>query len=33
MAYFNVPSIAQPLHLLLSSILITAVYYNWLRTV
>ncbi len=32
MAYFNVPSIAQPLHLLLSSVLITAVYYNWLRT-
>ncbi|MEO6453858.1 MAG: COX15/CtaA family protein [Ginsengibacter sp.] len=33
MAYFNVPSIAQPLHLLLSSILITAVYYSWLSTV
>jgi cytochrome c oxidase assembly protein subunit 15 len=33
MAYFNMPSIAQPLHLLLSSILITAVYYNWLKTV
>ncbi|MEO6328794.1 MAG: COX15/CtaA family protein [Ginsengibacter sp.] len=33
MAYFNIPSIAQPLHLLLSSILITAVYYLWLRTV
>lgn len=32
MAYFNVPPIAQPLHLLLSSILITTVYYNWLRT-
>lgn len=33
MAYFNVPSIGQPLHLLLSAILITTVYYNWLRTV
>jgi cytochrome c oxidase assembly protein subunit 15 len=32
MSYFNIPSIAQPLHLLLSSVLITAVYYCWLRT-
>jgi cytochrome c oxidase assembly protein subunit 15 len=32
MTYFDVPSLAQPLHLLLSAILITAVYYNWLRT-
>ncbi len=33
MAYFNMPAFAQPLHLLLSAILIVAVYYNWLRTV
>ncbi len=33
MAYFNMPAFAQPLHLLLSAILIIAVYYNWLRTV
>lgn len=33
MSYFNVPSIAQPLHLLLSSMLIILVYYIWLRTV
>lgn len=32
MAYFNMPSFAQPLHLLLSSVLITTVYYMWLRT-
>ncbi len=32
MAYFNMPSLAQPLHLLLSSMLVSAVYYNWLRT-
>lgn len=32
MAYFDIPSLAQPLHLLLSSILVSAVYYNWLRT-
>ena len=33
MTYFNMPAFAQPLHLLLSAILIIAVYYNWLRTV
>jgi len=33
MAYFDIPPIAQPLHLLLSSILVSSVYYNWLRTV
>jgi cytochrome c oxidase assembly protein subunit 15 len=33
MAYSNFPAIAQPLHLLLSSILITSVYYNWLTTI
>jgi cytochrome c oxidase assembly protein subunit 15 len=33
MSYMNIPAIAQPLHLLLSSILVTAVYYNWLKTV
>lgn len=33
MAYLNIPAFAQPLHLLLSSVLITAVYYNLLRTV
>jgi cytochrome c oxidase assembly protein subunit 15 len=32
MAYFDIPSLAQPLHLLFSSILVSAVYYNWLRT-
>lgn len=32
MTYLNVPAIAQPLHLLLSSVLITTLYYNWLRT-
>jgi cytochrome c oxidase assembly protein subunit 15 len=32
MAYFNVPSVAQPLHLLFSSMLIIIVYYNTLRT-
>ena len=31
MAYYNIPAIAQPLHLLLSSVLIILVYYNWLR--
>ena len=33
MAYFNMPAFAQPLHLLLSAILIITMYYNWLRTV
>jgi cytochrome c oxidase assembly protein subunit 15 len=33
MAYLNMPAVAQPLHLLLSSVLIVAVYYNWLITV
>lgn len=33
MAYLDVPAILQPLHLVLSSILITAVYYNYLKTV
>lgn len=33
MTYLDIPAIAQPFHLLLSSILITAVYYNWLTTV
>ena len=33
MAYVNFPAIAQPLHLLSSSILITAVYNNRLKTV
>ena len=33
MAYLNFPAVVQPLHLLASSILITAVYYNWLKTV
>lgn len=32
MNYFDMPAVAQPLHLLLSSILITSMYYNWLRT-
>jgi cytochrome c oxidase assembly protein subunit 15 len=32
MAYFNIPAIAQPLHLLFSSMLIIIVYYNSLRT-
>ncbi len=32
MTYFDIPSVAQPLHLLSSSLLITTVYYNWLRT-
>jgi heme a synthase len=32
MAYFNIPPVAQPLHLLFSSILIIIVYYNSLRT-
>jgi cytochrome c oxidase assembly protein subunit 15 len=33
MAYFDMPAFAQPLHLLLSAILIITVYYIWLRTV
>lgn len=32
MAYFNMPAFAQPLHLLLSAVLIVSVYYIWLRT-
>ncbi|MEP6614995.1 MAG: COX15/CtaA family protein [Ginsengibacter sp.] len=32
MAYFNIPAIAQPLHLLFSSLLIIILYYNSLRT-
>jgi heme a synthase len=32
MSYVNMPPIAQPLHLLLSSILITSIYYMWLKT-
>jgi cytochrome c oxidase assembly protein subunit 15 len=32
MTYANIPAVIQPLHLLLSSILVTAVYYVWLRT-
>ncbi|MEO6232860.1 MAG: COX15/CtaA family protein [Ferruginibacter sp.] len=32
MTYFDVPAIAQPLHLLFSTILIIALYNNWLRT-
>ncbi len=32
MSYFKMPSVAQPLHLLLSSTLISSVFYNWLRT-
>ncbi|MEO8764737.1 MAG: COX15/CtaA family protein [Ginsengibacter sp.] len=32
MSYFNIPSFAQPLHLLLSSILIISIYYIWLKT-
>ncbi len=32
MSYFNMPAIAQPLHLLFSSILITTLYYQWLKT-
>jgi cytochrome c oxidase assembly protein subunit 15 len=32
MAYFDIPAIAQPLHLLFSSMLIIIVYYNSLRT-
>ncbi len=32
MAYFSVPAIAQPLHLLLSSVLIIAVYYSLLSS-
>lgn len=33
MSYFGMPAVVQPLHLLLSTVLITSVYYNWLRTV
>lgn len=32
MSYFNMPAVAQPLHLLFSSILITTLYYQWLKT-
>ncbi|MEO7802369.1 MAG: COX15/CtaA family protein [Ginsengibacter sp.] len=32
MSYFNIPAIAQPLHLLFSSVLITTLYYQWLKT-
>jgi hypothetical protein len=32
MTYFNIPSLAQLLHLLLSSILFIALYNNWLKT-
>jgi heme a synthase len=32
MSYVNMPAIAQPLHLLLSSMLIISIYYIWLRT-
>ncbi len=32
MAYFDMPSFAQPLHLLLSSVLFIALYNNWLKT-
>ena len=32
MAYFNVPALAQPLHLLFSSILLMTLFYNWLNT-
>jgi len=33
MAYLNLPAIVQPLHLLSSSVLITSVYHNWLKTI
>ena len=33
MTYLNFPAIVQPLHLLISCVLITAVYHNWLKTV
>jgi len=32
MSYGNMPSFAQPLHLLLSSVLIISIYYVWLKT-
>lgn len=32
MSYFNMPAIAQPLHLLFSSVLVTTLYYQWLKT-
>lgn len=32
MSYFNIPAIAQPLHLLFSSVLVTTLYYQWLKT-
>ena len=32
MTYLDVPAIAQPLHLLFSSILLMSVFYNWLNT-
>lgn len=32
MSYLNIPAIAQPLHLLFSSVLITTLYYQWLKT-
>lgn len=32
MTYFDIPAIAQPLHLLFSTILIIALYNNWLKT-
>jgi cytochrome c oxidase assembly protein subunit 15 len=32
MAYFDVPAIAQPLHLLFSSVLFVSLFYSWLNT-
>ncbi len=32
MSYFDMPAIAQPLHLLFSSVLVTSLYYQWLKT-
>jgi len=32
MAYFDMPAIAQPLHLLFSSVLFVAAFYSWLNT-
>jgi heme a synthase len=32
MNYFNVPALAQPIHLLLSSVLFVSLYNNWLHT-
>lgn len=33
MTYFDIPAIAQPLHLLFSTVLFVALYNNWLKTI